>query len=80
ATKAARLALKIDDGLIAQGMPAADALRETRGEVSSDLDDAERAALRRVLSRANGNVSQAAQMLGISRATLHRKMKRFQLH
>ena len=46
----------------------------------SDLDDAERAALRRVLSRANGNVSQAAQMLGISRATLHRKMKRFQLH
>lgn len=80
ATKAARLALKLDDGLIAQGLPAADALRETRGGRASDLDDAERAALRRVLSRANGNVSQAAQMLGISRATLHRKMKRFQLH
>ena len=72
--------IKLDDGLIAQGLPAADALKETRGEAISDLDDAERAALRRVLSRANGNVSQAAQMLGISRATLHRKMKRFQLH
>jgi transcriptional regulator of acetoin/glycerol metabolism len=80
ATKAARIALKLDDGLIAQGLPAADALRETRGEATSDLDYAERAALRRVLSRTNGNVSQAAQMLGISRATLHRKMKRFQLH
>jgi transcriptional regulator of acetoin/glycerol metabolism len=82
ATKAARVALKLDDVVIAQGLPAADALRETRGERRgegmSDLEDAERAALRRVLSRTNGNVSQAAQMLGISRATLHRKMKRFQ--
>ncbi|PZU88779.1 MAG: Fis family transcriptional regulator [Shinella sp.] len=79
ATKAARVALRIDDQMIAQGIPAADALSEDRGEASSDLDDAERAALRRALSRTNGNVSQAAQVLGISRATLHRKMKRFSL-
>ncbi|NGO62636.1 sigma-54-dependent Fis family transcriptional regulator [Rhizobium daejeonense] len=79
ATKAARVALRLDDQMIAQGIPAADALSEDRGEASSDLDDAERAALRRALSRTNGNVSQAAQVLGISRATLHRKMKRFSL-
>lgn len=79
ATKSARIALKLDDQMIAQGLPAADALRETRGDPSGDLDDAERAAIRRVLSRAQGNVSLAAQMLGISRATLHRKLKRFQI-
>lgn len=79
ATKAARAALKLDDQRIAQGLPAADALLESRGDASSDLDDAERAALRRALSRTSGNVSQAAQILGISRATLHRKIKRFSL-
>ena len=79
ATKAARAALKLDDQRIAQGLPAADALLESRGDASSDLDDAERAALRRALTRTNGNVSQAAQFLGISRATLHRKIKRFSL-
>ncbi|MBT9369731.1 helix-turn-helix domain-containing protein [Rhizobium sp. CSW-27] len=79
ATRAARLALKLDDQRIAQGVPAADALREERGDGASDLDDAERAALRRALSRTNGNVSKAADVLGLSRATLHRKLKRFNL-
>lgn len=80
ATRAARLALKLDDARIAQGVPASDVLSETRGAAGEDLLEAERAALRRVLSRTNGNVSQAAVLLGISRATLHRKMKRLSLH
>ncbi|MGV1823849.1 GAF domain-containing protein [Agrobacterium vitis] len=80
ATRAARVALQIDDQAIAAGLPATDALKEKRGEEGDDLHEAERAALRRVLSRTKGNVSQAAQMLGISRATLHRKMKRFNIH
>lgn len=79
ATKAARVALKLDDVRIAQGLPASDALCEIRSPSGDDLDDAERAALRRALSRSHGNVSLAAQMLGISRATLHRKLKRFSL-
>ncbi len=79
ATRAARLALRLDDQRIAQGLPASDALCESRGDGVADLDEAERAALRRALSRTNGNVSQAAQVLGISRATLHRKMKRLAL-
>lgn len=76
ATRAARLALNLDDAMIVQGIPAADALNEQRDVGGSDLFEAERAALRRALSRANGNVTMAASSLGISRATLHRKMNK----
>lgn len=80
ATRAARLALKIDDMMIAQGIPASDLLQESQDREGSDLLEAERAALRRALSRNNGNVSLTAQMLGISRATLHRKINKLDLH
>ena len=71
---AARQTLGLDDRRIASGIPAADLLHD--GVQGQDLLNAERAALRRVLSRAGGNVSQAADLLGISRATLYRKMKK----
>jgi transcriptional regulator of acetoin/glycerol metabolism len=77
ATRAARLAFGIGDGLLLQPLPAADLVGETqRGD---DLSEAERAALRRALARVDGNVSAAAHSLGISRATLHRKLNRFGL-
>lgn len=40
------------------------------------LRGAERAALIRALTRADGNVSEAARALGLGRATLYRRMKR----
>ncbi len=40
------------------------------------LDGAERAAVIRALTRAQGNVSEAARALGLGRATLYRRMKR----
>ncbi|OJF96812.1 helix-turn-helix domain-containing protein [Pararhizobium antarcticum] len=80
ATRAARLRLNIDDRRIAAGIAAADLLGEDAGSEGTDLPDAERAALRRVLSRAGGNVSQAADILGISRATLYRKMRRLSMN
>jgi transcriptional regulator of acetoin/glycerol metabolism len=80
ATRAARLELKIDDVMIAQGIAASCVLREVQNEGGRDLLEAERAALRRALSRNNGNVSLTAQMLGISRATLHRKINKLNLH
>ena len=80
ATRAARLALKLDDGRIESGIPAADALHENRGVDAKYLHEAERAVLMRALLRADGNVSKAAASLGMSRATLHRKMAKFDLH
>lgn len=79
ATRAARIALKLDDKAIEAGLPASDALRENRDGEAGDLLEAERAALRRALTRNGGNVSHTAQMLGISRATLHRKINRLGL-
>jgi transcriptional regulator of acetoin/glycerol metabolism len=80
ATRAARVALQLDDKRIAAGIPAADALREAVVSQQEEMVEAEKAALLRALSRTSGNVSQAAIALGISRATLHRKMKKFDLH
>jgi transcriptional regulator of acetoin/glycerol metabolism len=80
ATRAARMALKLDDHMIEGGIPASDLLQETSDNEGRDLLEAERAALRRALSRNNGNVSLTAQMLGISRATLHRKINKLDLH
>ncbi|MNL75112.1 DNA-binding transcriptional regulator DhaR [compost metagenome] len=80
ATRAARQWLGLDDKRIASGIPASDLLREGASDDGAELPDAERAALRRVLSRANGNVSMAAELLGISRATLYRKMKRLSVN
>ena len=80
ATRAARLWLGLDDERIAAGVPASDLLQEDLPGEGGELPDAERAALRRALSRARGNVSMAADLLGISRATLYRKMKRLSLN
>lgn len=76
ATRAARQALGLDDQRIGAGLPAADALNEEARADAGDLLEAERAALRRAISRNNGNMSRTAESLGISRATLHRKVKR----
>ncbi|NIX77023.1 GAF domain-containing protein [Microvirga terricola] len=76
ATRAARLAFGITDARIAALLPAQEVLKD---DAEHDLIDAERSAVRRALARAKGNVSEAAAALHISRATLHRKMKRLGL-
>ena len=61
-----------DFGLTAPAAEAARTLRDVR-------DDAERDAVVRVLARVNGNLSRAAEMLGISRPTLYDLLNRFGL-
>jgi len=44
---------------------------------SNDLEDIERATIQRVFDEVNGDKVVAGKMLGISRATLYRKLKRY---
>lgn len=79
ATRAARLAYGITDKRLSRPLPA-DTILSTPADKTETLGHAERGVLQRALARANGNVSAAAKVLGISRATLHRKMNRLGLH
>jgi two-component system response regulator AtoC len=44
---------------------------------STDLEDIERATIERVFEQVQGDKTMAGQLLGISRATLYRKLKRY---
>jgi len=52
----------------------------SRGPLSStDLEDIERATIQRVFEQVKGDKALAGRMLGISRATLYRKLKRYNI-
>lgn len=76
ATHGARRALRLNTDLSARTYPASDLLGLDAAET---LTRAEQSVLMRALARAGGNVSAAARSLGISRATLHRKLARLRL-
>jgi len=76
ASYAARRAYGLTDAQL--GRPVNDVLTTTP-EPGDDLLAAERGAVQRALSRTDNNVTAAARLLGISRATLHRKIARFGL-
>jgi len=61
-----------DFGLAPPTMDAVPTLKDVR-------DEAERDAVVRALSRVNGNLSRAAEMLGVSRPTLYDLLNRFGL-
>ena len=46
---------------------------------STDLEDIERATIQRVFEQVHGDKALAGKMLGISRATLYRKLKRYNI-
>jgi two-component system, NtrC family, response regulator AtoC len=46
---------------------------------TTDLEDIERATIERVFARVKGDKALAGKMLGISRATLYRKLKRYNI-
>ena len=79
ASRAARLAHGLTDARLAEPFPAEDLLLGDEAAPAEDLGAAERGVVQRALARARGNVSAAARTLGVSRATMHRKLARFGL-
>lgn len=73
----------VDVSLLPEAVKASPIQAEARVEASSDLElerlvaGAEEAAVREALRRTQGNKSQAARLLGISRNTLASKMEKF---
>jgi transcriptional regulator of acetoin/glycerol metabolism len=79
ATRAARQALGISQACLQKSLPAAEVINMSR-TVTENLAAAERGVLQRALARAEGNVTAAAEALGMSRATFYRKLRRLDLH
>ncbi|WP_323038592.1 GAF domain-containing protein [Gemmobacter sp.] len=73
ATRAARQHLGLTGDLARNPLPLADLLGV---EAHERPEDGERAVIARAIARSGGNLSAAARTLGISRATLHRKIGR----
>ena len=63
----------VEDLALRGRVPAAVAMEEM------SLEDAERLLIRKALERFDGNVSQAAEALGLSRSALYRRLERFGL-
>ncbi len=59
--------------------PAKSATPVPQSYSSNDLEDIERVTIQRVFDQVNGDKLLAGKMLGISRATLYRKLKRYNI-
>jgi transcriptional regulator of acetoin/glycerol metabolism len=77
-SRSARLAFGLTAESLAKPLPASDLLASGKTK-ADDFSDAERSVVQRALARAHGRVAVAARELGISRATLHRKLARLGL-
>jgi len=60
-------------------LPQLHGMQDTSLPETTDLEDIERATIARVFSEVNGDKARAGRMLGISRATLYRKLKRYNI-
>jgi transcriptional regulator of acetoin/glycerol metabolism len=75
ASRGARAAFGLTPESFKKPLPASDVLSGAKAK-GDDFSEAERSVVQRALARANGKVAVAARELGISRATLHRKLAR----
>jgi len=76
---------KIDVGNLPLAITSASAVSETdpltsaHGSSTTDLEDIERTTIERVFQQVKGDKALARKLLGISRATLYRKLKRYNI-
>ncbi len=75
---------RIDVGDLPPGIADSDAGETAAGTApvalsTTDLEDIERATIQRVFEQVKGDKAMAGKMLGISRATLYRKLKRYNI-
>lgn len=75
ATRAARTQFSLTDARLRSGVCASDVVAPG----DDDFGTSERSVIRRELVRTNGNVSAAARNLGVSLATLKRRIARYEL-
>lgn len=73
ASRAARARLRVPADIAANPRPVNSILGT---DAKPSFEDGDRAVLRRALASVDGNASKAARLLGISRATLYRRMAR----
>ncbi len=78
ATRTARLTLGVTDAALRKGVPAEDLQRSNIAH-DDTIANAERGTFRRALARSGGNMSASAKALSISRATMKRKVKKYQI-
>ena len=71
--------LEPNDRIDQEGVNDALAAMESRDAPGETLEEAEREQIRKVLAATGGNKSRAAQILGIERKTLYRKLERMKL-
>jgi DNA-binding NtrC family response regulator len=65
--------------LAALAAPMSAAAGVAASSTATDLEDIERATIQRVFEQVHGDKALAGRMLGISRATLYRKLKRYNI-
>ena len=76
ATRAARAVYGLTDDDLAGPLPLS-ALRGKAVDLARDYALSEKRVIQQSLAKSGGNISAAAREMGISRATLHRKLKKF---
>jgi transcriptional regulator of acetoin/glycerol metabolism len=75
ASRTVRHYLGLTDETLSKPLPAANLLGQNMG-IDQGFAAAERSVIQRALANAGGNISTAATMMGMGRATLHRKLKK----
>lgn len=66
--------IRLEDSVVALGTSASDSVSASVNIDSLNLQTLEREAIKRAISLSNGNLTQAAELLGITRFALYRKI------